>query len=135
MKLYRHCRHQLIRAKRENMYTPIGKKAQSVIEYALLLALVGAALVTMQVYMKRGIQGAVKGAADQLGPQQYQFQQANPNGAPIFFRNGQTESIGNSTSQGTIRTIVSNGGSQTRIVDTNETIASSSSSNTTETGN
>lgn len=113
----------------------LGKKAQSVIEYTLILALIGAALAAMQVYMKRGLQGAVKVATDQLGPQQYQYQQANPNGAPIFFRNGQTESIGNSTNQGTIRFTVLSGGSQTRIVDGTETITSSSSSNTTETGN
>lgn len=112
----------------------LGKKAQSVIEYALLLALIGAAVVAMQVYMKRGLQAVVKVTADQLGPQQYQYQQTNPNGAPIYFMNGQTESIGNSTSQGTIRTTTSEGGPQTRMIDTSETITSSSSSNTTETG-
>jgi len=112
----------------------LGKKAQSVIEYTLLLALIGAALAAMQVYMKRGLQGVVKVAADQLGPQRYQYEQSNPNGAPIYFMNGQTESIGNSTSQGTIRTMVSEGGAQTKTIDTDETITSSSNSNTTETG-
>lgn len=109
-----------------------GKKAQSVIEYTLILALIGAALAAMQVYMKRGLQGAVKVAADQLGPQQYQYQQTNPNGAQIYFRNGQTESMGNSTSRGTIRTAVSAGGAQTKTMDTDETITSSSNSNSTE---
>lgn len=113
----------------------LGKKAQSVIEYTLILALIGAALAAMQVYMKRGLQRVVKVATDQLGPQRYQYQQTNPNGAQIYFRNGQTESIGNSINQGTIRTAVSAGGAQTKTIDTAETITSSSNSNSTETGN
>lgn len=110
-------------------------RASAIGEYVVLITLAAAALAAMNVYMKRGLQGVVKVATDQLGPQQYQYQQTNPNGAQIYFMNGQTESIGNSTNQGTIRTTVSSGGSQTRIVDTTETITSSSSSNTTETGN
>ncbi len=46
------------------------EKAQSLIEYALILAIVAAALMGMQAYMKRGIQAAVKLSADQLGEQQ-----------------------------------------------------------------
>ncbi len=46
-------------------------KAQSIIEYSVLLGLVVAAFVGMQVYLKRGIQAAVKISADQLGSQQY----------------------------------------------------------------
>ena len=114
------------------MSKSLGRKSQSVIEYALLLALIGAALAGMQVYMKRGLQGVVKVATDQLGPQQYQFQQANPNGSGILFRNGQTDSISNSARQGTVRTIVSEGGSERKEIDTTEDIISSSSSNSTQ---
>ena len=115
------------------MDMPVGKKAQSVIEYAILLALVGAALAGMQVYMKRGLQGVVKFQADQLGPQQYQFQQTNPNGAMIPFGNVTADSVSDSAKQGTVRTIVSEGGSERREINTIETIISSSNSNSTET--
>lgn len=41
---------------------------QAVIEYAILLATVTAAFLVMQVYAKRGIQGAIKTGADALSP-------------------------------------------------------------------
>jgi Flp pilus assembly pilin Flp len=44
-------------------------RAQSLSEYALLIAIIGAALIGMQTYMKRGIQGVVKLAADEIGNQ------------------------------------------------------------------
>ncbi len=46
-----------------------GSKAQSVSEYAILIGIITLALVGMQVYMKRGIQGVVKMAADEVGSQ------------------------------------------------------------------
>lgn len=45
-------------------------KAQAIIEYAILAGIIAAALVAMQVYFKRGIQGVVKLASDELGDQQ-----------------------------------------------------------------
>lgn len=45
-------------------------KAQSIIEYALLLGIIGLALGAMQLYFKRGIQAAIKVSADQLGSQE-----------------------------------------------------------------
>ncbi len=44
-------------------------KAQSLSEYVMLLAILSAALIGMQVYMKRGIQAVVKDASDELGEQ------------------------------------------------------------------
>jgi len=41
------------------------KKAQSTAEYAILIGLVIAAVVGMQTYVKRGIQGRYKDASDQ----------------------------------------------------------------------
>lgn len=38
-------------------------------EYTIILSIVVAALIAMQVYMKRGVQSAIKAAADQLGTQ------------------------------------------------------------------
>lgn len=48
----------------------MNKKGQSIIEYAVILGLVVAGLTAMQVYIKRGLQAAIKVAADELGPQE-----------------------------------------------------------------
>lgn len=45
-------------------------KAQSILEYVLVLAIVAVALTTMQVYFKRGLQAAIKLSADELAEQQ-----------------------------------------------------------------
>lgn len=44
------------------------KRAQNITEYAVLLAIIASAIVAMQVYVKRGVQGRIKELADQLGP-------------------------------------------------------------------
>jgi uncharacterized protein (UPF0333 family) len=41
-------------------------KGQSIIEYAIVLSIVTAAIMAMQTYIKRGIQGVVKVAADEM---------------------------------------------------------------------
>jgi len=43
-----------------------GRKATLIIEYAMVVGIVAAALALMQVYMRRGIQGVIKTSADQL---------------------------------------------------------------------
>ena len=43
------------------------RKAQGLIEYSVLICVIAAALVAMQVYIKRSIQGRVKSSADELG--------------------------------------------------------------------
>lgn len=53
-----------------NIETISHNKGQSILEYAIILGLVAAALTTMQVYLKRGIQAGIKVAADELGRQQ-----------------------------------------------------------------
>lgn len=45
------------------------KKAQTTAEYAILIGLVVAALVAMQTYVKRGLQGRVKDATDTFATQ------------------------------------------------------------------
>ena len=45
------------------------KKAQSTLEYAILIAVIIGALIGMQTYVKRGLQGRLKTAADDLGTQ------------------------------------------------------------------
>lgn len=44
-------------------------KAQSILEYVLILGIAAAALMLMQLYMRRSIQGVIKVAADELGEQ------------------------------------------------------------------
>ncbi len=45
---------------------------QNLSEYAIVLALVAAALIGMQVYIKRGMQGRLRDLANQVAPQQYE---------------------------------------------------------------
>lgn len=45
------------------------KKGQSTLEYAVIMAVVVAALIAMQVYVKRGLQGRMKQASDDIGEQ------------------------------------------------------------------
>ena len=47
----------------------IKTKAQSTIEFVLLMIIILAAFLTMQSYIKRGLQGRWKGAVDELGDQ------------------------------------------------------------------
>lgn len=45
------------------------KKGQSTLEFVVLATLILAALLTMQIYVKRGIQGRWKSAVDDIGDQ------------------------------------------------------------------
>ncbi|MFA4888095.1 MAG: hypothetical protein WC628_00770 [Candidatus Omnitrophota bacterium] len=42
------------------------KRAQTTLEYAVIFAVIAAALITMSVYMKRGIQGRLRSNIEQL---------------------------------------------------------------------
>ena len=44
-------------------------RGQSIVEYAILLGVVIAALLIMQMFIKRGYQGGLKDAADKMGDQ------------------------------------------------------------------
>jgi len=45
------------------------KKAQSTLEYAILIIIIIGALLALQTYVKRGIQGKLKTTADDIGDQ------------------------------------------------------------------
>jgi len=45
------------------------KRAQSTLEYAVLIGVIVAGLIAMQVYLKRGFQGKLKEGADSMGEQ------------------------------------------------------------------
>jgi len=44
-----------------------GIKGQSIFEYAMIITIVVASLVTMRIYMKRAIEGRVRGSMDEIG--------------------------------------------------------------------
>jgi Flp pilus assembly pilin Flp len=46
-------------------------RAQSVLEYAWLLAIIAASVIAMRVYFQRALQGKIKSLADQISPAQY----------------------------------------------------------------
>ncbi len=45
------------------------RRAQSTLEYAVLIVIVIGALLTIQTYVKRGIQGRLRQASDDIGDQ------------------------------------------------------------------
>lgn len=45
------------------------QKAQSTLEYAILIFVIIAALIAMQTYIKRGMQGKLRESTDQIGEQ------------------------------------------------------------------
>lgn len=45
------------------------KKGQSTLEYAVLIVIVIGALLSLQVYIKRGVGGRLKSASDDIGDQ------------------------------------------------------------------
>lgn len=45
------------------------EKGQSTLEYAVLIIIIIGALLSIQVYIKRGIQGRLKSSADEVGDQ------------------------------------------------------------------
>jgi len=47
----------------------LNRRAQGTLEYAVIIAVVVAALIAMQAYFKRGVQGKIKQASDDIGEQ------------------------------------------------------------------
>lgn len=57
------------------------QKGQSTLEYAILIIIIIGALLSIQVYIKRGIQGRLKSATDDIGTQ---FSPGNTNVVKIM---------------------------------------------------
>ena len=64
------------------------KRGQSTLEYAVLIVVIIGALLTIQVYIKRGVQGRLKSAADDIGDQ---YSDGNTNEIKTTVRNSSTE--------------------------------------------
>jgi len=65
-----------------------GKKGQSTLEYAILIIIIIGALLSIQVYIKRGVQGRFKQAADDIGDQ---FSPGNTNVIKVMHTSSNTE--------------------------------------------
>lgn len=89
-------------------------KGQSTMEYAILIIIIIGALISIQVYIKRGVQGRLKSAADDIGDQ---FSPGNTN-ITITTR---TSSRSNETYQGGVTRSTLLGNEVTNII-TNQKI-------------
>lgn len=67
-----------------------GNKAQSVLEYAVVVLALVLALLAMQGYIRRGMQGKLRQAADSLGQQ---YAPANTTGKHSLSHSGTTRTI------------------------------------------
>ena len=73
-------------------------KGQSTLEYAVLVIIVIGALLTIQVYIKRGVQGKLKSSADDIGDQ---FSPGNTNAIKTTrVKSNTTETFGGTGNQG-----------------------------------
>jgi cytoskeletal protein RodZ len=64
------------------------RRGQSTLEYAVLIVVIIGALLTIQVYIKRGVQGRLKSAADDIGDQ---YSDGNTNSVTQTNRSSVTE--------------------------------------------
>jgi|GEM_PF-854897 hypothetical protein len=69
------------------------RKAQSILEYALLIAVVVAAILVMQVFVKRGFQGQLKDSAGRMG-EQFSATETTTKQRVVSEASGITESTG-----------------------------------------
>ena len=51
------------------MFITLNKKGQSTLEYTIIVTVVVAAILMMQVYVKRAVQGKARDSADEIGSQ------------------------------------------------------------------
>jgi hypothetical protein len=63
------------------------KKGQSTLEYAILVIIIIGALLSLQVYIKRGVGGRLKSAADDIGDQ---YSDGNMNVIKVMHTGSQT---------------------------------------------
>lgn len=90
---------------------------QNLTEYAVILAVVSAALIGMQVYIKRGAQGRLRDLAQQISPTQYERTNTDSN-----YTTTRTSSATESQNRATFKRTLNNeattrSGSETTIGD------------------
>jgi hypothetical protein len=62
------CQKMIVQTKKE-VKEMLRRRGQSTLEYAIIIAVVVGALLAMQHYVKRGVQGRYKSASDDMGEQ------------------------------------------------------------------
>ena len=90
------------------------RRAQSTLEYAVLMVVIIGALIAIQTYLKRGVQGRLKSSADDIGDQ---FSPGNTNvvvSERSSTRQKQTVGIANELTNGDI--IYAQGLSKTQVL-------------------
>lgn len=91
------------------------KKAQTTAEYAILIGLVVAALVAMQTYVKRGLQGRMRDATDTFATQTTNLGTTTQY-EPYYLQQGS-----NVASTSTAAETTTTGGGVNRTIDTTST--------------
>ena len=77
------------------------RRGQSTLEYAVLIVVIIGALLTIQVYIKRGVQGRLKSAADDIGDQ---YSDGNTNQVKVTNRSSESEETFGVVGQGISQT-------------------------------
>jgi cytoskeletal protein RodZ len=77
------------------------RRGQSTLEYAVLIVVIIGALLTIQVYIKRGVQGRLKSAADDIGDQ---YSDGNTNEVKTTNRSSSSEETFGVVGQGISQT-------------------------------
>lgn len=80
------------------------KRGQSTLEYAVLIIIIIAALLSIQMYIKRGVQGRLKASTDDIGDQ---FSPDNTNAVKTTLTNVTTKELFGVDEQGTVKQGVS----------------------------
>lgn len=71
-------------------YGKLHKRGQYALEYALIIAVSVVALISIQAYLKRGIQGKIKESADTLG-EEYSYNNTLARRVSETYRNSKGE--------------------------------------------
>ena len=67
--------------------------SQSLAEYAILLAIISLALLAMQTYIKRGMQGRLRDLADQIAPVEEHYEDGQTVSSYTSLEQGNTSEI------------------------------------------
>lgn len=89
------------------------RKGQTIQEYLVVLGLVAAAMIAMQAYVKRGVQGSMRDLADKISSEQFEAQDTTlSNSVTRTGSSTETEHLGTYTHSAT-ETATSNYNSKT----------------------
>jgi hypothetical protein len=90
------------------------RRGQGILEYAFMIGIAAAVIIAMAAYAKRGFQGYVRGASEQIGSGQYSTNNTTANKNVI--KNISSSSVSTSTST----TVYGNGGSESPEMQANQ---------------